>query len=97
MALEHRFRDEEDWWIDDSQLVREINRGDGIFISTGVDGYHEVLLRGKGSRIGGSVISMNLIEPNLAMVWVFVSLGFGSSFKNRTLRRCICACFRFNV
>lgn len=60
-TLKHRFRDNEDWWIDDSELVREMNRGNGIFLSTGYDGYYEVLIHGKGERIRGPVVSMNFV------------------------------------
>lgn len=50
-ALEHRFRDEETWWIDDGALLTEMNRGNGIFLSTGYDGYFEVLVHGKNPRL----------------------------------------------
>jgi hypothetical protein len=46
-ALEHRFRDEETWWVEDDALLTEMNRGNGIFLSTGHDGYFEVLVHGK--------------------------------------------------
>jgi hypothetical protein len=76
MALDHRVRDKEDWWIDDSELIREMNRGNGIFISTGFDGYYEVLVHGKGPRIGSSVISMNLVcEAGLIYVGGYPNEG----------------------
>ena len=50
-ALEHRFRDEETWWVEDDALLPEINRGNGIFLSTGYDGYFEVLVHGKNPRL----------------------------------------------
>lgn len=61
LALEHRFRDRKDWWIDNSELVREMNRGNGIFLATGFDGYFEVLVHGKSPRIKSSVLSMKLV------------------------------------
>ena len=61
LALEHRFRDKKDWWIDNAELIREMNRGNGIFISTGYDGYYEVIVHGEKPRIESSVISMNLV------------------------------------
>lgn len=50
-ALEHRFRDEETWWIEEDALLTEMNRGNGIFLSTGYDGYFEVLVHGKNPRL----------------------------------------------
>ncbi len=47
--------------IDDSELIREMNRGNGIFISTGINGYYEVLVHEKSPRLKSSVISMNFV------------------------------------
>jgi len=62
VALKHRFRDDKNWWVESSELVREMNRGNGIFLSTGYDGFFEVLIHGgSNKRIRSSAISMNFV------------------------------------
>jgi len=61
LTLKHRLREEEDWWNEDSELIKEMNRGNGIFLSTGYDGYYEVLIHGEEPRILSSAISLNLV------------------------------------
>ena len=42
-CLEHRVDDEyDDWWSDPSEEVAEINAGNVLFVSTGVDGAYDV-------------------------------------------------------
>lgn len=71
-ALDHRLRDDENWWIDDSQLLSEMNRGNGIFISTGIDGQFEVLVHGGEPRIQNPTIQAHLsCQGNLLYVGGF--------------------------
>lgn len=48
-ALDHRLRDQADWWFEDSEMIREINRGNALFINLGSDGFYQVALHGGGS------------------------------------------------
>ncbi len=59
-ALDHRLRDDKDWWIENSALLTEMNRGNGIFIQTGYDGYFEVLVHGVEPRVNSKKITVNL-------------------------------------
>lgn len=49
-ALDHRLRDAEDWWIEDAEMIREMNRGNALFVRTGMDGYYRVLVHGGEPR-----------------------------------------------
>ena len=40
--LEHRFKDEDDWWSDPGEETREINDGNALFIGLGSDGRYEL-------------------------------------------------------
>lgn len=59
-ALHHRLDDPADWWADPDEEVREVNKGDVIFVDLGADGTYTVCLHTGARQAEG--------QPTLAQV-----------------------------
>lgn len=52
-TVEHRRRDSEDWWTEETEMLREMNWGNAIFVTLGADDMYEVLIHGGQPEFDG--------------------------------------------
>jgi len=53
-TVEHRRRDSEDWWTEDSEMLREMSWGNAVFVTLGADDMYDVVIHGGEPEFEGT-------------------------------------------